>query len=82
MPSDPVQVNIRLAAALVQRIDQIRGDVPRNKWIIRTMEQATTEIDLPNTPDIVTVPVQVNLQIDSRKLAHGVHAAIKKAKGN
>lgn len=34
------QVNLRLDPRLIARIDAERGDVPRNRWIVRAVERA------------------------------------------
>lgn len=35
---DTKQVNLRLTEDTLARIDEIRGDVPRNTWILRAVE--------------------------------------------
>jgi hypothetical protein len=43
------QVNLRLSEDLVARIDEVRGDVPRNTWLLRAAELRLMAKNL--TPD-------------------------------
>lgn len=38
-----VQVNLRLAEELYARVEEARGDVPRNRWLVRAVERALEE---------------------------------------
>ena len=37
------QINLRLPTPMLQRIDEARGDIPRNVWIRRAIELALAE---------------------------------------
>lgn len=40
-----VQVNLRLDDALLERVDEARGGVPRNAWIRGAVERALEAVD-------------------------------------
>jgi hypothetical protein len=59
-------INVRIPPDLRDRIDQLRGDVPRETWIRRRLEYDTTRLEHKDNPLIA-------VETDGQQAARSLH---------